>query len=184
MADVQYDVSYTEQRNRLTTAFRIILAIPHLFIAQAWGSLIWAISVVQWFQILFTGKRSEGIFNMQNQWLGYTTRVNSYVGLMFDEYPKFGTDPSGVPMVVDATFTEPANRVTSAFRLILAIPAMFVFLGLAIAASVVGLVLWFAILFTGKANRGMWDFLYKVHRYIVRATAYIALMTDDYPKYS
>ena len=39
MSAIGYDVTYEEQRNRLTVAFRIILAIPHLIVSQVWGYL-------------------------------------------------------------------------------------------------------------------------------------------------
>ena len=65
MSTIGYDVTYQEQRNRLTTAFRFILAIPHLIVSQAWGYLAQILGVIQWFVIVFTGKRNEGMFNLQ-----------------------------------------------------------------------------------------------------------------------
>src|SRR5262245_54903844 len=107
MEQVSYDVSYTEKRSRLTTAFRIILAIPHLILAGLWGYVAQFLAFIQWFIVLFTGKRNQGIFNFENSYLGYYARVYNYVDLMFDEYPKFGTDESGVPMRYDLGYEEP-----------------------------------------------------------------------------
>src|SRR3982750_2723838 len=98
MAGVTFDASYTEQRNRLTVAFRIILAIPHLIVATAWGYAVEIVAVIQWFIILFTGKRNEGIFNFQRSWLEYYGRVNSYAWLIHDVFPPFGTDAGAVPV--------------------------------------------------------------------------------------
>ncbi|MEO7370172.1 MAG: DUF4389 domain-containing protein, partial [Ilumatobacteraceae bacterium] len=98
MSQVSYDVTYAESRNRLTVAFRIILAIPHLIVSQVWGYLAQVLGVIQWFVIVFTGKRNEGMWNLQQGWLGYYARVNGYTGLLYDQYPAFGTDPGSVPV--------------------------------------------------------------------------------------
>ncbi|HEY0521006.1 MAG TPA: DUF4389 domain-containing protein, partial [Ilumatobacteraceae bacterium] len=87
MSTFTYDVDYEESRNRLTVAFRMILAIPHLIISNVWGYLAQVLGAVQWFIILFTGKRNEGIWNMQQSWLTYYSRVIGYISLLFDEYP-------------------------------------------------------------------------------------------------
>ena len=93
VAALNYDVVYTEARNRLTTVFRIILAIPHVIVAQVWAYLAEILAVVQWFIVLFTGKRNQGLWDLQWAWLGYNSRVFGYVYLLYDPYPAFGTDP-------------------------------------------------------------------------------------------
>lgn len=183
MAAVTFDVQYTEPRNRLTTAFRAVLAIPHWIITGVWQYLAQILGVVQWFVVLFTGKRNQGMWNLQHQWMGYDARVTAYGGLLFDPWPPIGTDPGASGVTYDLAYEEPANRLTNGLRLIWAIPAIIITIGLAIAGVVVTVVSWFAILFTGSHPRGMFDFLVKVHRYARRTTAYLLLMTDTYPKY-
>jgi hypothetical protein len=178
-----YDVEYQESRNRLTVAFRIILAIPHLIIAQVWGYLAEILAFIQWFIILFTGKRNEAMWNLQRSWLAYYCRVIGYVDLLFDPYPAFATDAGPAPVRSEISFEEPANRLTSALRIIWAIPALFIGLFVGIAGCVVLLISWFAILFTGNQSRGMWDFILKVARYTFQLQAYLLLMTDIYPKF-
>jgi hypothetical protein len=90
MSNITYDVTYQEPRNRLTVAFRAILAIPHMVVSTVWGYFAEILAVVQWFIIVFTGKRNEGIWNLQQGWLGYYARVVGYVDLLFDQYPAFG----------------------------------------------------------------------------------------------
>ena len=46
--------------------------------------------------MLFTGSRNEGIWNMQQSWIGYYGRVLGYTNILFDEYPAFGTEPGNV----------------------------------------------------------------------------------------
>jgi Domain of unknown function (DUF4389) len=178
-----YDVEYQEERNRLTVAFRIILAIPHLIIAQVWQYLAQILAVIQWFIILFTGKRNEGMWKLQQSWLNYYCRVIGYVDLLFDPYPAFATDAGPAPVRNAISFEEEANRLTCALRIIWAIPAAIVGIVVGIGACVVLLISWFAILFTGKQPRNMWDFILKAARYTFQLESYVLLMTDIYPKF-
>ena len=76
MSAVTYDVTYTEQRNRLTSAFRYLLALPHLIVLGVWGYVAELLAVLQWFVILFTGRRNQGMWDFQRSYLGYHTRVH------------------------------------------------------------------------------------------------------------
>jgi hypothetical protein len=183
MAGVTFDASYTEQRNRLTAAFRIILAIPHLIVAQLWGYVVQILAVIQWFIILFTGKRNEGIFNFQRSWLEYYGRVGSYVWLIHDVFPPFGTEAGATPVRTTLENDAPVNRLTNALRIIWAIPAAIIFIVIGIGAAVVAVISWFAIVITGKDPQGMWDFMVKAVRYGLQLQAYTLLMTDAYPKF-
>jgi Domain of unknown function (DUF4389) len=178
-----YDVEYSESRNRLTVAFRLILAIPHLLIAGVWRYLVEILAVVQWFIVLFTGKRNEGIWNLQHSWLAYYSRVIGYVDLLFDPYPPFASAAGPAPVRSAMAFDESANRLTCALRIIWAIPAIVVGVFVGIGGVVVILISWFAIVITGKQSRGMWDFVLKVARYTMLLESYIWLMTDTYPKF-
>jgi hypothetical protein len=183
MSVVTYDVAYTESRNRLTTLFRLILLIPHAILLNVWGSLARVLALLQWFTILFTGKRNPSLWKMQNDYLGYETRVFSYGLLLHDVFPPFGTEQGDTGVSYAMEYEEAANRLTSALRLIWAIPSMIITLALMVAAEVVTFLAWFAILFTGKHPRGMFDFVVKSYRYAARNTSYLLLMTDTYPKY-
>jgi hypothetical protein len=184
VAALSYDVAYIEERNRLTTAFRYILAIPHLFVVGVWGWFAELLSVIQWFIVVFTGKRNEGIWRMQWGWLAYASRVNGYVELLFDPYPPFGTETGPVPASTALAYEEPADRLTNGLRFIWVIPALFISAGLAIAAFFVLIAAWFAILFTGRHPRGMFDFVLRAMRYFLQTNSYYFLMTDTYPSWS
>ena len=97
MAPVAYDIGYTEQRNRLTNAFRIILAIPVLMVA-AWSYFAEILAFIQWFIIVFTGKRNRSMWDLQYAFMGFYGRVSGYAQMMFDPYPPFGTDPGQTPV--------------------------------------------------------------------------------------
>jgi hypothetical protein len=185
MANPTVDIAYTEERNRGTTAVRLILAIPHLLIMGAWGYLINLLSFVQWVIILFTGKRNKALFDFTSQYLAYSTRTTTYAGLMYDTYPAFAFTPDGAntPLQFRATYSESADRLTNALRIIWAIPALLIAAVMGIVGFVVTVVCWFAIVITGKMPRGMFDLLLKVHKFGAHVNGYMNLMTDEYPKY-
>ena len=183
MSTVQYDVTYSESRSRLTTLIRIILAIPHLVIANLLLRVAQVLAVIQWIIILFTGKRNQGLFDLQSQWLAYGASTYSYVGVMFDQYPPFVTVNGLAALRYDCEYRQDANRLTNLLRIIWAIPAMIIGTVLVFLGTLVTIISWITIVITGKHPRGMFDFLVKVHRYAVRLNAYLLLMTDTYPKY-
>jgi hypothetical protein len=88
-----------------------------------------------------------------------------------------------VPVQTSISFEEEANRLTVGLRFLWIIPALIVAAVVGIGAAVLLLISWFAILFTGKMPRGMWDFILKVVRYTLQVQAYGLLMTDEYPKF-
>ena len=183
MGELTADVRYEDKRNRLTCAFRGILAIPHVIVSYFWGIVAEIVAIPQWFIIVFTGKRNEALWDLQESWLSYAGRVSAYQYLLFDEYPAFGSDQSRVPMVQDLAYVEPASRLTNGLRFIWIIPAMILGMIFAIAMSVVLLIAWFAILFTGRFPVGMFDFTMKGLRFTLQLTAYGLIMTDTYPKW-
>jgi hypothetical protein len=98
-------------------------------------------------------------------------------------FPPFGTDRGAVPVTTTIDNDEPVNRLTNALRFIWIIPAAIIGVFVMIAAFVVEVISWFAILFTGAQPRGMWEFVQKATRYYLHVQAYGLLMTDVYPKY-
>lgn len=79
-------------RNRLTTAFRLLLLIPH-FIVLWLLSVMWMItSVVAWLSILFTGRFPATLYDYGVSMLKWSVRVEAYLLLLHDEYPPFALD--------------------------------------------------------------------------------------------
>ena len=183
MAAPTFDVTYPETRNRLTVAFRIFTALPHLIVAGVWGYFAELLAVIQWFIVLFTGKRNEGIWNLQLAYWQYYARVTGYSSLLHDVFPPFGTEVGDVPVQTTITNDEPVNRLTNALRIIWIIPAAAIATVLLIAAFVLQIISWFGIVIAGNQPRNMWDFIHKATRYLMQVLAYGLLMTDAYPKY-
>ena len=194
-----YDVTPTEgPRNRLTSAFRLILSIPHILLVGSPGSVgigsnsgngvlgavAGIIALVAWFAILFTGTFPRGLWDLSHMYMRWRARALAYMALLRDEYPPFGDDGDyPVEFALDYP-TEPRNRWTVGFRLILAIPQIIVFALLSIAWFVTAIIGWFAILFTGRYPDGLWRFSVGVQRWSLRLQAYLLLLRDEYPPFS
>jgi Domain of unknown function (DUF4389) len=87
------------------------------------------------------------------------------------------------PVTFEADYVEKRSRLTTFFRLLLVIPHAIVLAFYAIAAGVVVIVAWFALVFTGRWPRGMYDFVAGFFRYGTAVHGYFYLLTDDYPPF-
>lgn len=175
--------SAPSSRNRMTVLIRLLLLIPHAIVAYFFQIVANLAAFAHWVVIVFTGRRNESLQQFIGQYLGYTTAVTGYGALLHDEFPAFGSVPPGAPvMVAVAPFGDaPANRITALFRFVVAIPAYLIATVFQIAAQVVMIVSWFAIVFTGRQPDGMRAFIAKVVTYSTQVQGYGLLLVDDYP---
>jgi uncharacterized protein DUF4389 len=192
-------------RNRLTTFFRLILALPHIILVGGMGlsivtaqneSSTWSIgeggllgavagflAVISWFTIVFAGTHLIGIRQFCSFYLRWRTRATAYLLLLEDAYPPFGDAPYPTSVeIVDPV--GPRERLTVFFRLILAFPHFIVLFLIFIAWCFTTVLAWFAILFMGAYPAGMYDFAVGSLRWLVRVEAYLLLLVDDYPPFS
>ena len=90
----------------------------------------------------------------------------------------------GYPLRYDVEYPEELPRWLIFVKWLLAIPHFIVLFFLYIAASVAWVIAWFAILFTKRFPRGLFDFIVGVVRWQYRVNAYTSLMRDEYPPFS
>jgi Domain of unknown function (DUF4389) len=195
-------------RNRLTTAFRPILAIPHLLIvggpiavAAGWswrtessgthewgasggalGAVACVAAMIAWFAIVFTGRHPDGLWNLASFYLRWRVRATAYITLLRDEYPPFGdaAQPAVQAPVMPDT---PRDRWSVALRPLLILPHLLILCLLSVAWFFVTLFAWFAILFTGRYPESVAPFSLGVLRWNVRVEAYMLMLHDDYPPF-
>jgi hypothetical protein len=200
---VQFSVEYPDRElNRLVTAFRIIVAIPILIVLGAvsngwagWGSGDWEgggfaagvgglLFLPPLLMIVFREKYPRWWFDWNLELLRFENRVVAYLALMDDRYPS--TDER---QAVTLEFPYPdvkqeLNRWLPLVKWFLAIPHYIVLVFLTLAAVVAVVIVWFAILFTGRYPRGLFDFVVGVMRWGNRVQAYaFILVTDRYPPF-
>ncbi len=175
-----------ENRNRLTTFFRGIVAIPWQIVAYLWGIAAYVVTIIAWFALLFTGRYPPGMYDFNAKYLRMFTRTNGFYYLTTDKWPPFHGDPDdSYPLRVGiAPPKEEYSRMKVLFRIIIGIPVYFLALIQGLIAFVVGLIAWFAILFTGRFSEGLYNPMRSALAYTTRAAAYFLLMTEDYPPFS
>ena len=181
---VTLDVPYPESLSRWLIFVKWLLAIPHLIIVYFLILALLLVTFIAWFAILFTKKYPEGLFKFAVGVQRWSVNVSAYTSLLRDEYPPFSLDAGQYPVVFDAAAPGELSRWLIFVKWLLVIPNLFVYYFVAIAAALVGLIAWFAILFTGKYPRGMFDFVVGSMRWGARMNAYTNLWTDQYPPFS
>jgi hypothetical protein len=87
------------------------------------------------------------------------------------------------PVTFEADYVEKRSRLTTFFRWLLVIPQFIVMAFYGLAAAVVVIIAWFALVFTGRWPRGMYDFVAGFFRYSTAVHGYWFLLTDDYPPF-
>jgi hypothetical protein len=192
-------------RNRLTTAFRVILVIPHAILVGGvgiglaaqerdgqtsltgetglLGAVAIALAIISWFTIVFAGTHFPGIRRLTALYMRWRARALAYLMLLQDAYPPFGDGRYPVTLaIVDPA--APRNRLTVFFRPLMVIPHYVVLFLLFLAWSVTTIVAWFMILFTGAYPASLYPFAVGVLRWRLRVEAYTLLLVDEYPPFS
>ena len=199
---VQFSVDYPDRPlNRLTSAFRIFVAIPIMIVLGAVSGSTW-----QWssgktttyvtigaggilfagplLMILFRRKYPRWWFDWNLELQRFTNRVVAYIALMDDRYPSTDEQQSVHLTYVYPDASRDLNRFLPLVKWLLVIPHWIVLAFLWIATFFVLIVAWFAILFTGRYPRGMFGFVEGVIRWGQRVVAYsLLLVTDRYPPF-
>ena len=183
---VRFDVEYPEGLSRWKIFVKWILAIPHFIIVYLLQAVASILVVIAFFAILFTKKWPRGLFDFTVQIERWTSNVYAYaLSLQRDEYPPFSGESGQYPVTLEIDYDDNLSRWMIFIKWLLAIPHIIVLLVLEIAGVVVVTIAFFAILFTGRYPRGMFDFVVGVTRWYWRVQAYaFLLMTDRYPPFS
>jgi len=165
------------------------LAIPHFVVLYVLAIVQRVVFIISFFAILFTGKMPDGLFGFNAMVLRYQWRVGSYAMFMREDYPEFafpteGPDPATEPARLSVEPAAKLSRGLIFIKWLLAIPHYIVLFVLYIAVYVVVIIAFFVVIFTGDWPSGMRDFVVGVMRWSSRVSAYILLMTDQYPPFS
>jgi uncharacterized membrane protein len=197
---VQFSVEYPDRElNRLTTAFRIIVAIPIvILLSVVTGGHDWGYShsrevavgsggilvLAPLLMIVFRQKYPRWWYDWNLELTRFTSRVAVYLALMDDRYPSTDERQSVTLEFPYPDVPRDLNRWLPLVKWLLAIPHYIVLAFLFIGAIVAVIVAWFAILFTGRYPRGLFDFVEGVFRWGNRVGAYaFVLVTDEYPPF-
>ena len=194
-----YTVEYPDRKlNRLTSFFRCLTIIPigiivalltegfnndprFLYWSWAVGGILFVPVLLM---LLVKQKYPKWWFDWNYNLSKFIVRYEAYALLLRDEYPSTDEEQAAF---IDFPYPD-AKRLSRGLPLVkwfLAIPHYIVLFFLSIAMCVCVIIAWFAILFTGRYPRSLFDFVVGVNRWMWRVIAYAFLLTtDQYPPFS
>ncbi|HUG07683.1 MAG TPA: DUF4389 domain-containing protein [Acidimicrobiia bacterium] len=199
------NVDYTARLDRLTTFFRLIWVLPIVVVlslisatgnetvvtetgeemTRSGGGIGAGLFVATMLMIVFRERYPRWWFDFARELARFTARVGAYLALLTDRYPST-VDEQAVHLDIDYPDVEQdLNRWLPLVKWFLAIPHYIVLVVLFIGAILAVVIAWFAILFTGRYPRGLFDYVVGVGRWSLRVQAYaFLLVTDRYPPFS
>ena len=183
---------------RMTTFFRLIAVIPIAIViiavagsssddnggqyatAGAGGGLFLAPLLM----IVFRQKYPKWWFDWNVNLTKFSSRVAAYILLLRDEYPSTDEEQAVHIDIRYPDVQDDLNRWLPLVKWLLAVPHVIVLIVLWVAVVVVVIVAWFAILFSGRYPKRIFDFVVGVMRWSLRVEAYALLLTTDrYPPF-
>jgi hypothetical protein len=168
-------------QRRATVAVRIVLAVPHLFALYFLGIAACVVAVIGWLGALVTGRLPGFAATYLSGYLAWYARVWAYLLLLTDQYPPFAFGDAGYPVRL-AVGSGRLNRLTVAFRIVLAIPAAIVSILLTFGlTTIVIFIAWLAALIAGRLPASLHQAFAAVLRYTIRYCGYLYLLTGTYP---
>jgi len=203
------DVNYPDRLDRVTTAFRVIWIIPIAIVlgalsatatstvtvvtttgevvsevSRTGGGIVGGLFAATLLMILFRQRYPRWWFDFALQFNRFAARVWAYAALLTDSYPST-VDEQAVHLDLDyPDVPRDLNRWMPLVKWLLVIPHVIVLAFLIIGAFIAVVIAWFAILFTGRYPRGLFDYVVGVGRWALRVTAYATLLvTDRYPPF-
>jgi hypothetical protein len=199
------DIDYPDKLDRFTSFFRLIWAIPIVIVVSvlsavaSWtvvtatgetitrssGGIAAGLFVATMLMIVFRERYPRWWFDFAREFTRFATRVAAYLFLLTDRYPST-VEEQAVHLEIDYPDVErDLNRWLPLVKWLLVIPHLIVLLVLWLAAIVVAVIAWFAILFTGRYPQALFDYVVGVFRWGLRVEAYaLLLVTDQYPPFS
>jgi hypothetical protein len=203
---LRFSVDYPERDlNRVTTLFRLVMVIPIAIVLGAVSGAAWTYEYYDQardvivatsvgaggllvfgplLMILFRQKYPRWWFDWNLNLLRFSNRVGAYLALMDDRYPSTDEEQSVHLDIPYPDARQDLNRWLPLVKWLLAVPHYIVLFFLWIGAVVAVIITWFAILFTGRYPRGLFQYIEGVIRWGNRVTAYAVLLaTDRYPPF-
>lgn len=196
---VRLTIEYPDgPRNRVTTAFRAVLAVPIMALVclVSWGRSSGLLTLPVAVMVLFRRKYPRWWFEWHLHLERFETRACAYALLLQDQYPTAdeeesaagdGGGPAPQPVHLDMDYPDAGrelNRWLPLVKWLLVLPHVVVLAVLLVGAVFATIAAWFAILFTGRHPRVLFDYVVGVMRWCSRVTGYATtLITDRYPPF-
>jgi uncharacterized protein DUF4389 len=201
---VRLRVDYPDRLDRVTTLLRVFWVIPIAIILglitasggtrvvtqtgetvrTSGGGILGGLALATALMIVFRQQYPRWWFDFARELVRFAARVGAYAALLTDRYPST-VDEQSVHLEIDyPNVQQDLNRWLPLVKWFLAIPHYIVLAVIAIAAVVAIVIAWFAILFTGRYPKGLFEFVVGVGRWALRVQGYAFLLVSDrYPPF-
>ncbi|MFE0700629.1 DUF4389 domain-containing protein [Streptomyces sp. NPDC058872] len=174
-----------------------ILVIPHWIVLFFLWIAFFVVTVIAFFAILFTERYPRGLFDFNLGVLRWSWRVAYYAygALGTDRYPPFSLGPEpDYPARLDIAYPKQLSRSLVLVKWwLLAVPHYLVLVFLTGGMrggwwsggliTLLTLIAGFAVAFTERYPRDLFDLVVGLNRWVLRVAAYASLMTDAYPPF-
>lgn len=182
MHPVRFDLDYTVERNRLTTFFRLLIAIPWFIWMYIYGIVAMVAAFIAWFAMLFTKRYPESLYDFVAGYVRLSAQVGGFAVLATDEIPPF-LPKDDYPIRVDVGPPQAEyRRSRTFFKLLLAFPQQLLAFGLSYVLMGASFVAWWRIMVTGRQSATMQDAFRVTLAYTTRSTAFVLLLTEVHPR--
>ena len=203
------DIDYPQRLDRFTSFFRLIAVIPIAIVSSALtasanetvttitgqdvvttttrsgGGIAGGLFAATVLMIVFRRRYPRWWFDFAREFTRFGTRVGAYLFLLTDTYPSTVEEQSVHLEIAYPDVERDLSRWLPLVKWLLAVPHYVVLAFLWIGAVVAWVIAWFAILFTGRYPRSLFDYTVGVARWGLRVQAYaFLLVTDTYPPFS
>jgi Domain of unknown function (DUF4389) len=172
------------RRSRLNVLVRVLLVWPHLLWIWLYTQVALIVAIANWLVTLIKGRPPERLHRWLVRYLRYTVYVYAYLYLLGNPYPPFHGGERSYPIDLAAEGPDRQRRLLTAFRLLLAIPALVLNWVLTWVLLVLAVLDWFIAIVLGRVPRGMEDIGLYCLRYQTQTLAYLLVVTDRYPSTS
>ncbi len=196
------EIDYPECLDRLTTLLRIIWIVPIAIVfglltnsgfveektaegVETSGGIIAGLFLATMVMLLFRHRYPRWWFDFARELTRFGARIEAYLFLLTDKYPST-VDEQAVHLEIDYPDAErDLSRWLPLVKWLLVIPHVVVLVLLLVPLILSLVIAWFAILFTGRYPRALFDFVVGLMRWGLRIQAYaLLLVTDRYPPFS
>jgi Domain of unknown function (DUF4389) len=191
---MKFDIQHQESYSRLELILRsffgfLYIVIPHSFILMfvgLWGAIL---TFISFWAILFTGRYPQSFFEFQVHLIRWNARVNARILNLADGYPAFGLKAEDEKIEVQIPYPENLSRGLLIVKVLfgafyVGIPHGFMLFFRFIWSSILLVLSWLSVLFTGNFPKGWHEFIVGTLRWSTRVNIYLYFMSDDYPPFS
>ena len=152
MTTTAVSIDFPEKHSRLTTFFRLFLAIPLEIFGYVYEILALICVIITWFVMIITGRYPSGLYNFVSGYVRFYGRFTGYLLLAVDTYPPFsGAEAPDYPVQVTIPERQAKySRLKAFFRFFYVLPALILLYVLGIVLVVLEIVAWIIILISGR----------------------------------